>query len=70
MLKANELGEIRRNVVRETNVNRLRRWCIALLQDHAEMDRALTAQKPPVSMGFVDDVRGRVGGTPPETTER
>jgi hypothetical protein len=66
MLKANELGEIRRNVVRETNVNRLRRWCIALLQDHAEMDRALTAQKPVVSMGFVDGVRGRDADPPAE----
>jgi len=59
MLKANELAEIRRLVVRETNANRLRRWCIALLEDHGEMDRKLTAQKPPVSTGIVNSTNGR-----------
>ncbi|MET0555454.1 MAG: hypothetical protein ABW221_20610 [Vicinamibacteria bacterium] len=59
MLKANELAEIRRLVVRETNANRLRRWCIALLEDHGEMDRKLTAQKPQVSTGIVNSVNGR-----------
>lgn len=59
MLKANELGEIRRLVVRETNINRLRRWCIALLEDHGEMDRKLTALKPSVSMGLVNSTNGR-----------
>ncbi len=59
MLKANALAEIRRLVVRETNANRLRRWCIALLEDHGEMDRKLTALKAPVSMGMVNSVHGR-----------
>ena len=59
MLKANELGEIRRLVVRETNINRLRRWCIALLEDHGEMDRKLTALKPVISTGIVNSVNGR-----------
>jgi hypothetical protein len=67
LLKANELGEIRRLVVRETNINRLRRWCIALLEDHGEMDRKLTARKPPVSMGMVDTVNGRDEPTRSET---
>jgi hypothetical protein len=59
MLKVNEVAEIRRLVVRETNANKLRRWCLALLEDHAEMDRKLTAAKPQVSLGTVDSVNGR-----------
>jgi hypothetical protein len=59
MLKANELAEIRRLVVRETNANRLRRWCLALLEDHGEMDRKLTAQKPVISTGIVNSANGR-----------
>jgi hypothetical protein len=68
MLKANELAEIRRLVVRETNANRLRRWCLALLEDHGEMDRKLTAQKPVVSTGIVDSVNGRDGAVRPSGT--
>ena len=67
MLKANELGEIRRLVVRETNANRLRRWCIALLEDHGEMDRKLTALKPAVSMGMVNSANGRDDAASSET---
>jgi hypothetical protein len=63
MLKVNELAEIRRLVVRETNANKLRRWCMALLEDHAEMDRKLTAAKPPISLGTVDSVNGRSSTT-------
>jgi hypothetical protein len=68
MLKANELGEIRRLVVRETNINRLRRWCIALLEDHGEMDRKLTAQKPVVSTGIVNSTKGRDEAAPSSET--
>lgn len=67
MLKANELGEIRRLVVRETNINRLRRWCIALLEDHGEMDRKLTAQKPAISTGIVNSANGREAKRASET---
>jgi hypothetical protein len=48
---------------RETNANKLRRWCLALLEDHAEMDRKLTAAKPMVSLGTVDSVNGRSNTT-------
>jgi hypothetical protein len=42
----NEVLAIRRKVETETDVRRLRRWCVALLQDHGEMSRKLEASRP------------------------
>lgn len=59
MLSPDELAEIRRNVVREKNPDRLRRWCIALLEDWRELDRQLVSLKPPISTGIVNSTIGR-----------
>jgi hypothetical protein len=51
----NEVLSIRAKVQTETDVRRLRRWCVALLQDIGEMERKLGPSARPVEADEASD---------------
>lgn len=48
MMMVNEVKAIAAKVEKETDVRRLRRWCVALLQDIGEQERKLASLGAPV----------------------